>query len=30
MVRKWFGVRNNVTTINASVSKVAKQLAGAI
>ena len=30
MVKKWFGVRNTVTTINTSVSKAAKQLAGAI
>ena len=31
MVKKWFGIRNAVTTINASVSKVAKLLlAGAI
>ena len=30
MVKKWFGVRSTVTTINTSASKVAKQLAGAI
>ena len=30
MVNKCFGIRNTVTTINTSVSKVAKQLAGAI
>ena len=30
MVKKWFSIRNIVTTINTSVSKVAKQLAGAI
>ena len=30
MVRKWFSVNNTVTTINTSVSKVTKQLTGAI
>ena len=30
MVKKWLGVRNTVTTINTSESKVAKQLTGAI
>ena len=30
MVKKWFGVKNTGTTINTSVSKVAKQIAGAI
>ena len=30
MVRKWFSIKNTVTTINTSVSKVAKQPAGAI
>ena len=30
MVKKWFGVRNTVTTISTSVGKVAKQPAGAI
>ena len=29
MVKKWFSVRNTVTTINTSVSKVTKQLTGA-
>ena len=30
MVKKWFSIKNTVTTINTSVSKVTKQLAGAI
>ena len=30
MVTKWFGVRNTVTTINTSVSKVEKHLPVAI
>ena len=30
MVKKWFSIRNTVTIINTSVSKVAKQLARAI
>ena len=30
MVKKWFSIKNNVTTINTSVSKVTKQLIGAI
>ena len=30
MAKKWFSVKNTVTTINTSVSKVVKQLAGAI
>ena len=30
MVMKWFSVRNTVTTINTSVSKVTKQLTGAM
>ena len=30
MVNKWFSIRNTVTTINTSGSKVAEQLAGAI
>ena len=30
MVKKWFSIRNTVTTINTSVSKVTKQLAGAL
>ena len=30
MVKKWFSVKNTVTTINTSVSKVTKQLPGAI
>ena len=30
MVKKWFNVKNTVTTINTSVSKVTKQLTGAI
>ena len=30
MVKKWFSVKNTVTTINTSVSKVTKQLTGAI
>ena len=29
MVKKWFSIRNTVTTINTSVSKFAKQIAGA-
>ena len=30
MVKKWYSVKNTVTTINTSVSKVTKQLTGAI
>ena len=30
MVKKWFSIKNTVTTINTSVSKVTKQLTGAI
>ena len=30
MVKKWFSVKNTVTTINTSVSKVTKQLTGAM
>ena len=30
MIKKWFSIRNSVITINASVSKVMKQLAEAI
>ena len=30
MVKKCFNIKNTVTTINTSVSKVTKQLAGAI
>ena len=30
MIKKWFSIRNTVTTINTSVSKVTKQLAGAL
>ena len=30
MVKKWVSVKNTVTTINTSVSKVTKQLTGAI
>ena len=30
MVKKWFSVKNTVTTINTSVSRVTKQLTGAI
>ena len=30
MIKKWFSVKNTVTTINTSVSKVTKQLTGAI
>ena len=30
MVKKWFSIKNTVTTINISVSKVTKQLAGAL
>ena len=30
MVKKWFSIKNPVTTINTSVSKVTKQLTGAI
>ena len=30
MVRKWYSIKNTVTTINTSVSKVTKQLTGAI
>ena len=30
MVKKWFTIRSNVTTIDTSIHKVAKQLAGAI
>ena len=30
MVKKWFSVKNTVTTINTSVSKINKQLTGAI
>ena len=30
MTKKWISVRNTVTTINTSVSEVAKPLAGAI
>ena len=30
MVMKWFSINNIVTTINTSVGKVTKQLAGAI
>ena len=30
MVKKWFSVRNTVTTINTSVSRVTKQLTGSI
>ena len=30
MVKKWFGIKNTVTTINTYVSKVTKQLTGAI
>ena len=30
MVKKWFSIKNTVTTINTSVSKVTKQLAGAL
>ena len=30
MVTKWFSVKNTVTTIKTSVSKVTKQLAGAL
>ena len=29
-VKKWFSVKNTVTTINTSVSEVTKQLTGAI
>ena len=28
MVKKWFSIKNTVTTINTSVSKVTKQLTG--
>ena len=30
MVKKWFSIKNTVTTVNTSVSKVTKQLTGAI
>ena len=30
MVKKWFSIENTITTINTSVSKVTKQLAGAV
>ena len=30
MVKKWFGIKNIVTTINTSVSKVTKQLTGTV
>ena len=30
MIKKWFSITNTVTTISTSVSKVTKQLAGAI
>ena len=30
MVKKWFSIKNIVTTINTSISKVTKQLTGAI
>ena len=30
MVKKWFSVKNTVTTINTSVSRATKQLTGAI
>ena len=30
MFKKWFNIKNTVTTINTYVSKVSKQLAGAI
>ena len=30
MIKKWFSVRNTVTTINTSISKVAKQIVGVI
>ena len=30
MVKKWFSVKNTVTTINTSVSRVTKQLTGAL
>ena len=30
MVKKWFSIKNTVTTIDTSVSKVTKQLTGAI
>ena len=30
MVKKWFGVKNTVTTINTPVIKDAKQLTGAV
>ena len=30
MVKKWFSVKNTVTTINTSVSRVTKQLTGSI
>ena len=30
MVKKWFSINNTVTTISTSVSKVTKQLTGAI
>ena len=30
MAKKWFSIKNTVTTINTSVSKVTKQLTGAI
>ena len=30
MVKKWFSIKNTVTTINTSVSKVTKQLTGAL
>ena len=30
MVKKWFSIKNTVTTINTSVSKATKQLPGAV
>ena len=30
MVKKWFSIKNTITAINTSVSKVTKQLTGAI
>ena len=30
MIKKWFSIKNTVTTINTSVSKITKQLTGAI
>ena len=30
MVKKWFSIKNTVTTINKSVNKVTKQLTGTI